>query len=90
MRWPPPRSVALGFVGLVGLVSLLAFQATGRAEASHASPLVDAAAEARPVYGPVWTPEIVTAPGLPVQCSDGTWTRTVVRGGCARHGGITH
>lgn len=88
MKRPSTRSLALGSVGLVGLVCLLAFQATSRADALDGSgPL--AASQAGPrAHGPVWTPGIVTTPGLPVQCADGSWTRTVVRAGCARHGGV--
>jgi hypothetical protein len=67
---------------------LLAFHS-----ASHAEPVpVPAVAvhAAAPVRGPTWQPTVVTAPGLPVQCADGAWSRTVIRGGCARHGGVAY
>ena len=86
MPWPPPRSVLLGVVSLVSLVCLVGFHPTS--SAASPVPLTVAEAAAAPVLGPEWVPEVNTAPGLPVQCADGTWTRTVVRGGCARHGGL--
>ncbi len=93
MKRPSPRLLALSFVGFVGVVSLLAFQATSRADALHPrdpgqSRFEPASASQR--LGPTWVPEVVTAPGLPVQCGDGTWTRTAVRAGCARHAGVAH
>jgi hypothetical protein len=90
MSWPTSRFIALGSVAFFGLVTLVTFQATSRAEARQASPLSLEAAAGGARLGPVWVPEVVSAPGLPLQCSDGTWTRTVVRGGCARHGGVTY
>ncbi len=90
MSWPTSRFIALGSVAFFGLVTLVTFQATSRAEARRASPLSLEAASGEVRRGPVWVPEVVTAPGLPLQCTDGTWTRTVVRGGCARHGGVTY
>jgi hypothetical protein len=90
MSWPTPRFIALGSIAFVALVTLVTFQATSRAEAGRASPLSSGGIAGEVRRGPVWVPEIVTAPGLPLQCSDGTWTRTVVRGGCARHGGVSY
>jgi hypothetical protein len=90
MSWPTARSIALGSIAFVGLVTLVTFQATSSAEARHASPIFASEAAVQSPRGPVWVPEVVTAPGLPLQCSDGTWTRTAVRGGCARHGGVTY
>jgi hypothetical protein len=88
VKRPATRSIALALGCLVSVVSLVAaVQATSRAEARiPAAPV--APAEAAQAYGPAWIPEVVTAPGLPVQCADGVWTRTVVRAGCAKHGGI--
>ena len=88
MRWPPPRGITLGVIGLVTLTCLVAFHPTSRADSQM--PLTAAEAGGSLVLGPEWVPEVVTAPGLPVQCADGAWTRTVVRGGCARHGGVAH
>jgi hypothetical protein len=88
MSWPTSRLIALGSVAFVGLVSLVTLQATSHAEDRLPVPL-SLAAQAGP-HGAVWVPEVVTAPGLPQQCADGTWTRTVVRGGCARHGGVAY
>lgn len=90
MRWPMPKRTWMlgGGVAFVTtfLVCLLAFHATSKADSTPEEPL-----RAQPAaQGPVWVPEVVTAPGLPLQCSDGTWTRTVVRGGCSRHGGVTY
>ena len=89
MTWPMPTKrtwVLGGGIALVTLVCLLAFHATSKADSTRTEPL-----QAAPLANaPVWVPEVVTAPGLPLQCSDGTWTRTVVRGGCARHGGVTY
>lgn len=82
----PKRWVLGGGIALVTLVCLLAFHATSKADSTRTEPLPAATA----ANGPVWVPEVVTARGLPLQCSDGTWTRTVVRGGCARHGGVTY
>jgi hypothetical protein len=91
MSWPTSRSIALGSVAFVGLVTLVTFQATSRAATGQASPLVPGGDGAEVSPRPVWVPEVVSAPGLPLQCSDGTWTRTVgVRGGCARHGGVAY
>lgn len=88
MSWPPPRKVVLGCIALVGVATLVVFQATSRAEGRP--PSAQNAVAAGPAWGPVWVPEVVTAPGLPLQCADGTWTRTVVRGACARHGGAAY
>ncbi len=87
--WPTSRSVALGSVAFVGLVSLVTWQATSHAESRQPSDLQPAEV-AGMAQGPVWVPEVVMAPGLPVQCSDGAWTRTVVRGGCSKHGGVAY
>lgn len=85
----PKRTWMLGLGGGIAfvttfLVCLLAFHPTSNADSTPNEP--QAAAPVAPVA--VWVPEVVTAPGLPLQCADGTWTRTVVRGGCARHGGV--
>jgi hypothetical protein len=101
MRWPlpPPLSLRLplpkkrtwvlgGGIALVSLVCLLAFHPTSKADSTRTEPQPTAAVPV--AHGPVWVPEVVTAPGLPLQCSDGTWTRSVVRGGCLRHGGVTY
>lgn len=90
MPWElPKRTWVLGggiafFVTF--LVCLLAFHPTSKADSTHTA--LQARVSAK--NAPVWVPEVVTAPGLPLQCADGTWTRTVVRGGCARHGGVTY
>jgi hypothetical protein len=89
MSWPTSRFIALGSVAFVGLVSLVTLQATSHAESRQPSPLLSGEL-AGGAKGPVWIPEVVTAPGLPVQCSDGAWTRTVVRGGCSKHGGVAY
>lgn len=89
MSWPTSRFIALGSVALVGLVSLVTLQATSHAEARRPDPLSLSAPGDGP-RGPMWVPEVVTAPGFPLQCADGTWTRTVVRGGCFRHGGVAY
>jgi hypothetical protein len=88
MSWPLPRRIVLGCIALVGLATLVAFQTTSRAEARAPVDAGDATAIATP--GPAWVPEVVTAPGLPLQCADGTWTRTVVRAGCAHHRGLAY
>jgi hypothetical protein len=85
--WPNSRTIGIGIVAFVGLVSLVTLQATTHAAPRQPLPL-SAAAAAEGAHGPLWVPEVVTAPGLPLQCADGAWTRTVVRGGCARHGGV--
>ena len=90
MSWSTPRFIALGSIGFVALVTLVTFQATSRAEARQTSPLFASEASVAASRGPVWVPEVVAAPGMPLQCADGTWTRTVVRGGCARHGGVAY
>jgi hypothetical protein len=84
----PPHALGLaGIVASVGVAALIAFH-----PASHAGtePQRDAAAvlATRPV--PTWEPSVVMTPGLPVQCADGTWTRTAVYAGCARHGGVRY
>jgi hypothetical protein len=76
-----------GAAFVVSFVCSLAFHATSKADSTRPQPLPVAAPV---VYGPVWVPDVVTAPGLPLQCGDGTWTRTVVRGGCAHHGGVAY
>lgn len=94
MPWPLPLSplpmpkrtwvLGGGIAFFVTLVCLLAFHPTSKADSTRT-----ALQPAAPVaHGPVWVPEVVAAPGLPLQCADGTWTRTVVRGGCSRHGGV--
>jgi hypothetical protein len=86
---PPKRTWVLGggVAFAVSFVCSLAFHATSKADSTRIEPVPAAPPVA---HGPVWVPEVVSAPGLPLQCADGTWTRTVVRGGCARHGGIVY
>lgn len=87
MSWSlPKRTWLLAGVVSASSICLLAFHATSSADSTRTEPR----APAPVTYGPVWVPEVVTAPGLPVQCADGTWTRTVVRGGCWRHGGVAY
>jgi hypothetical protein len=81
---------SLGLAGLVvaaGIACLLAFH-----PASHADPGRTSTATVEPAAVPhvTWQPTVVGAPGLPVQCADGSWTRTAVRGGCAHHGGVVY
>jgi hypothetical protein len=88
MTWSRRSLGLVGAVAAAGVGCLLAFH-----PASHADPgRAAVAAEAPLAMAPraVWQPTVVTAPGLPVQCADGAWTRTVVRGGCARHGGVAY
>ena len=68
-------------------ICLLAFHPTSKADSRRTE--VQAVAPVAPA-APMWVPEVVTAPGLPLQCADGAWTRTVVHGGCARHGGVVY
>jgi hypothetical protein len=84
MPWPPHALGLAGIVASVGLAALTAFQ-----PASHAG-IEPARARIAPVAppAPTWEPSVVTTPGLPLQCADGTWSRTTVRAGCARHGGV--
>jgi hypothetical protein len=79
--------VLAGGIAVASLVCLLAFHPTSKADSTRTEPQPTAAPVA---HIPVWVPEVVTAPGLPLQCADGTWTRTVVHGGCARHGGVAY
>lgn len=72
-------------VAAAGLAALVGFHRPGHAQPSYS---VEAPIDVAPHA--VWEPTVVNAPGLPVQCSDGAWTRTMVRGGCARHGGVTY
>lgn len=88
MSWPPPRWTTLGVIGLVTLACLVAFHPTSRADSTM--PLSAQDAIASKDLGPPWVPEVLSAPGLPMQCADGLWTRTVVRGGCVKHGGVAH
>ena len=87
MVWPLPKRTWVlggGLAFVTTFVGLLAFLPTSKADSTRTLPQ-----QALPVaQRPVWVPEVVTAPGLPLQCADGTWTRTVVRGGCSRHGGV--
>lgn len=86
MPWPPHALGLAGIVASVGIAALIAFHPASQADmepARHAD-----AVAAQPA--PTWEPSVVTAPGLPLQCADGTWTRTVVRAGCARHGGVSY
>ena len=86
MPWPPHALGLAGIVAAVGLAALIAFH-----PASHAGtePSRNAAMPATQP-APTWEPAVVNAPGLPLQCADGSWTRTAVRGGCARHGGVIY
>ena len=86
MLWPPHALGLAGIVASVGLAGLIAFHPASHAgiEPARNAPAV----AAQP--GPTWEPTVVTTPGLPLQCTDGTWTRTTVRGGCAKHGGVTY
>ncbi|HEY8091469.1 MAG TPA: hypothetical protein VIF09_26575 [Polyangiaceae bacterium] len=86
MPWPPHVLGLAGFAAATGLALLIAFHPTSRAEAATSKSPPPAAT----VKGPVWEPTVVNAPGLPVQCADGAWTRTAVRGGCAKHGGAVY
>jgi hypothetical protein len=87
MTWS--RSLGLlAVVPVAGVGCLLAFHSPSHADPGRAT---SAAIDLAPaVHGPMWQPTVVAAPGLPLQCADGTWTRTVVRGGCARHKGIVY
>ncbi len=86
-RWPRGTVGIACVVAAAGLAALVAFHRPSQAQPEQG-------ASSRPVdsprIGPVWEPSVVTAPGLPVQCSDGTWIRSVARGGCSRHGGVTY
>lgn len=82
MLWPPHALGIAGLVAVAGLACLIAFHPSSQAASEPARP-----AQAAPVVGPVWQQTVINAPGIPMQCADGTWTRTAVRGGCARHGG---
>lgn len=83
MPWPPHALGLAGLVAAAGLACLIAFHPNSQAasEPQRAAPAMPQA------HAPVWEPTVVNAPGLPVQCADGTWTRSVVWHGCARHGG---
>jgi hypothetical protein len=88
MTWSRRTLGLVGAVAVAGVGCLLAFHAT-----SHADPGRTASASletAVMTVRPTWQPTVVTAPGLPVQCADGAWTRSVVRGGCAKHGGVVY
>jgi hypothetical protein len=80
---------SLGLAGLVAAAAIACFLAFHRT--SHADPVRPSTLVLEPVVlSAVWQPSVVNAPGLPVQCADGSWTRTVVRGGCAHHGGVVY
>jgi hypothetical protein len=87
MPWPPHALGLAGIVASVGIAALLSFHSASHAgtEPSRQSAAVLAAQPA-----PTWEPSVVSTPGLPLQCADGTWTRTAVRSGCAHHGGIAY
>jgi hypothetical protein len=85
MPWPPHALGLAGIVASVALAALIAFQPT-----SHADTQVVRATLAAPPAAPTWEPSVVTTPGLPLQCADGTWTRTTVHAGCAHHGGVSY
>jgi len=92
---PAPPSWPRGTLGIAcvvaaaGLAALVAFHRPSQAQ-PEPGPGAGTRAVDSPRSGVVWEPSVVNAPGLPLQCSDGTWTRTVVRGGCTRHGGVTY
>jgi hypothetical protein len=86
MPWPPHVLGLAGLAVAAGFACLIAFHPTSRADAEHGS----LGAPGVTAHGPVWEPTVVNAPGLPEQCADGTWTRTAVRWGCARHGGVVY
>jgi hypothetical protein len=100
MVWTYTRAALLGgVVAAVGGAGLIAFSASSNAETGHASVAVQAHrapfVEQQPAFyaigaGHGWPNTVDNTPGLPVQCSDGTWTRTVVRAGCMRHGGVAY
>jgi hypothetical protein len=85
MVWPPHALGLAGIIASVGLGALIAFH-----PASHADTEPSRGAAVVRAPAPVWEPSVVTAPGLPVQCADGAWTRSTVRAGCARHGGVAY
>jgi hypothetical protein len=85
MPWPPHALGVAGIVIAAGLACLISFHATSRAEPE---PARSTPADVKP--GPIWEPAVVNTPGLPLQCADGTWTRTAVRWGCAHHGGVAY
>ncbi|HEY1691742.1 MAG TPA: hypothetical protein VGG39_06255 [Polyangiaceae bacterium] len=83
MLWPPHALALAGLVAAAGLGCLLAFHPNSQAASEPARAQLPGAT----LPAPVWVQTVVTAPGIPEQCADGTWTRTAVRSGCARHGG---
>jgi hypothetical protein len=85
MPWPPHALGLAGIVVSVGVAALLAFQPTSHAGTGEVAPTVPS-----PTVAPTWDPSAAALPGLPLQCADGTWTRTTVRGGCWRHGGVVY
>jgi hypothetical protein len=85
MPWPPHALGVAGIVLAAGIACLISFHAT-----SSADPEPARTAPAMIELGPVWEPSVVNAPGLPLQCADGVWTRTTVRGGCSHHGGVAY
>jgi hypothetical protein len=81
------RSLGLaGLVAAAGIACLLAFHPTSHADPGRTTTAVVEIVAPRHV----WQPSVITAPGLPLQCADGAWTRTVVHGGCAHHGGVVY
>ena len=90
---PFPRG-AIGIVCVVtaaGLAALVAFHRPSQAQLERSASVSSMEpATVPPSVEATWEPTAMNAPGLPLQCSDGTWTRTVVRWGCARHGGVTY
>jgi len=85
MLWPPHALGLAAIVASVGVAALIAFHTASRADIE---PTRRAAASLAAQPAPTWEPSVVTTPGLPLQCADGTWTRTTVRAGCAHHGGV--
>jgi len=87
--WPRGSLGILCVVAAAGLAALVAFHRPSQAQPSGGASTTSAT-DAPGTPAAVWEPSVTNAPGLPLQCSDGAWTRTAVRGGCARHGGVTY
>jgi hypothetical protein len=85
--WPRGTVGIVCVVAAAGLAALVAFHRPSQAQPEHGASTLPGDS---PQIVQVWEPSVVNAPGLPLQCSDGAWTRTAVRGGCARHGGVTY
>jgi|HubBroStandDraft_2_1064218.scaffolds.fasta_scaffold2047667_1 hypothetical protein len=85
--WPRGTLGIVSVVSAAGLAALVAFHRPSQAQPEQGSTALPVDSVRSAI---MWEPSVVNAPGLPLQCSDGTWTRTAVRGGCARHGGVTY